>query len=343
MSRMPNSPSPRAAHIRRTAALSALVFAIVAAAVSVAAWTFRDDASEEAVVAEANASAEDTGLSLDETPVESTVAEVAVVETTIAPSTTTAPTTTPPVPDCPALDGSSPRVTSFSTPPKTCIDPKAKYSAKIETSEGDLTIVLDAKDAPVTVNNFVTLARFHFYDGLTFHRIIPGFIVQGGDPLGTGRGGPGYEFADGNELPKAKGYKVGQLAMANSGPDTNGSQFFIATGDLAAELPATYIKFATVKTGQDVLKAIDEIGNPPSEDGTELPPKRTVTIKSITIIPTDEKAERIPALASATAATPTTVAADATATTLAPLATETAATTTIVATAEAAPTTTIVA
>lgn len=302
MSRMPNSPTPRAAHIRRTALLSALVFAIVAAAVSVAAWTFRDDASEEAVVAEADASAEDTALSLEEVPA-APPTESTVVETTVAP-TTTPPTTTPALPDCPALDGSSPRVTSFSTPPKTCIDPKAKYSAKIETSEGDITIVLDAKDAPTTVNNFVTLARFHFYDGLTFHRIIPGFIVQGGDPLGTGRGGPGYEFPDGNELPKSPGYKVGQVAMANSGPDTNGSQFFIATGDLAKELPATYVKFATVKTGQDVLKAIDEIGNPPSEDGTELPPKRTVTIKSITIIPIDENAERIPALVAATTTIP---------------------------------------
>ncbi len=110
--------------------------------------------------------------------------------------------------------------------PKMAIDVAKKYTATIKTNKGDITIALSADKAPVTVNNFVFLAREGFYDGVKFHRVISNFMVQGGDPTGTGRGGPGYRFADeftGNDLR----HGTGVLSMANAGPNTNGSQFFI--------------------------------------------------------------------------------------------------------------------
>jgi cyclophilin family peptidyl-prolyl cis-trans isomerase len=133
----------------------------------------------------------------------------------------------------------------------------------VDTDVGTFTVALDAKAAPKTVNNFVFLAREHFYDGLTFHRVIPGFVVQGGDPQGNGSGGPGYKFGD--ELPKAGAYKVGSLAMANSGPNTNGSQFFIVTGPQGAQLPPNYSLFGSVSSGIDVVKTIEAAG---SQSGT---------------------------------------------------------------------------
>ncbi|MDQ3575624.1 MAG: peptidylprolyl isomerase, partial [Actinomycetota bacterium] len=126
--------------------------------------------------------------------------------------------------DCPAADGSSPKRQRFDAPPPMCIDPDASYTAEMVTTKGTMTIALDALAAPRTVNNFVVLARYHYYDGVSFHRIIPGFMAQGGDPEGSGRGGPGYRFED--ELPRPGRYEIGSLAMANAGPNTNGSQFF---------------------------------------------------------------------------------------------------------------------
>ncbi len=164
---------------------------------------------------------------------------------------------------CPNPNGSSPRMTSFSAPPPMCISTGKTYSATVNTDVGTFTVALDAKSAPKTVNNFVFLAREHFYDGLTFHRVIPGFVVQGGDPQGNGSGGPGYKFAD--ELPKAGAYKVGSLAMANSGPNTNGSQFFIITGSQGTQLPPNYSLFGSVSSGMDVVKQIEAGG---SQSGT---------------------------------------------------------------------------
>jgi len=119
----------------------------------------------------------------------------------------------------PNPDGSSEKRQKFDAPPPMIIDPAKNYTATMVTSHGTLEIVLDALAAPVTVNSFVYLARFHYYDGIVFHRIIPGFVLQGGDPGGTGAGGPGYRFDD--ELPKAGRYEVGSLAMANAGPHTS--------------------------------------------------------------------------------------------------------------------------
>lgn len=170
--------------------------------------------------------------------------------------------------DCPPADGAAERKTTFAKPPAMCIDASKTYKAEVKTTKGDFTITLDAKKAPATVNNFVFLARNKFYDGVKFHRIIPGFVVQGGDPQGTGQGGPGYQFAD--ELPKSGEYKVGSLAMANSGPDTNGSQFFIVTGPEGAQLPPKYSLFGEVTAGMDTVKALEAVGTPgagtPSEE-----------------------------------------------------------------------------
>ena len=160
---------------------------------------------------------------------------------------------------CPAADGSSPRTTSFENPPPTCIDPAKTYTATIDTSAGSFTVALDATKAPATVNNFVVLSRYHFYDGLTFHRIVPGFVVQGGDPEGTGGGGPGYEFED--ELPASLAdYTAGSVAMANSGPGTNGSQFFVTLSDTGLDGPK-YSLFGHVTEGFDTtVKALEAAG-----------------------------------------------------------------------------------
>jgi cyclophilin family peptidyl-prolyl cis-trans isomerase len=176
---------------------------------------------------------------------------------------------------CPNPNGSSPRMTTFSAPPPMCISTGKTYSATVETDVGTFNVALDAKSAPKTVNNFVFLAREHFYDGVTFHRVIPGFVVQGGDPQGNGSGGPGYKFAD--ELPKAGAYKVGSLAMANSGPNTNGSQFFIVTGPQGAQLPPKYSLFGTVSSGMDVVKQI-EAGGASSGTPTTVHKMTKVTI-----------------------------------------------------------------
>jgi peptidyl-prolyl cis-trans isomerase B (cyclophilin B) len=114
----------------------------------------------------------------------------------------------------------------YDSPPAMSIDTTKKYAAVIDTNRGKITLDLFAKDAPKTVNNFVFLAREHFYDGVTFHRVIPDFMIQGGDPTGTGRGDAGYKFAD-EFGPGKPRHKVGSLSMANAGPNTNGSQFFI--------------------------------------------------------------------------------------------------------------------
>jgi len=156
-----------------------------------------------------------------------------------------------------------------------CIDPERRYSATMETSKGTLKISLDPLSAPKTVNNFVFLARYHYFDGVVFHRIIPGFVLQGGDPTGTGRGGPGYSFED--ELPKPGRYELGSVAMANAGPNTNGSQFFIISGPDGMRLPPQYSLFGKVVSGLDVVAAIDQVG---TRSGA---PTETVTIESVTI------------------------------------------------------------
>lgn len=177
--------------------------------------------------------------------------------------------------DCPAPDGSSPKTQHFDGPPPVCIDPEHRYSAEMVTSKGTMTISLDPLAAPKTVNNFVFLARYHYFDGIVFHRVIPGFVLQGGDPTGTGTGGPGYRFED--ELPKPGRYELGSLAMANAGPNTNGSQFFVISGPSGVRLPPQYSLFGKVVKGMEVVSAIDSIGTSSGK------PKERVVIESVTV------------------------------------------------------------
>ncbi len=144
----------------------------------------------------------------------------------------------------------------WNTPPAIQIDPKKKYKAHMETDKGTMVIELFADKTPVTVNSFVFLAREGFYDGVIFHRVIANFMVQGGDPTGTGRGGPGYRFQD-EFHPSLKHDKRGVLSMANAGPGTNGSQFFITHGP-TPHLDNRHSVFGQVVEGLDVLMSIPE-------------------------------------------------------------------------------------
>jgi cyclophilin family peptidyl-prolyl cis-trans isomerase len=182
----------------------------------------------------------------------------------------------------------------FENPPPECIDPSADYQATVTTSVGEFTVDLDAAAAPGTVNNFVVLSRYGYFDGVAFHRIIPGFVVQGGDAVGypqteldapagattPGTGNPGYAIPD--ELPAATdggtAYAVGSLAMANSGPDTGGSQWFVVTGAQGESLPADFSLFGSVAEGMDVVTAIEAVGS-----AGEGAPTAEIVIESITI------------------------------------------------------------
>lgn len=142
----------------------------------------------------------------------------------------------------------------WSSAPAMSIDPNKQYAATIETSKGTIVIDLAANYAPKTVNNFVFLANNGFYDGLKFHRVISNFMIQGGDPTGTGAGGPGYKFEDEVRNNPLK-HETGVLSMANAGPNTNGSQFFI-THSPQPHLNGKHTVFGTVREGQDVVNAI---------------------------------------------------------------------------------------
>lgn len=142
----------------------------------------------------------------------------------------------------------------WNTPPEMKIDPKKKFSATMKTDKGEMTLELFADKTPITVNNFVFLARQGFYDGIIFHRVIANFMAQGGDPTGKGSGGPGYRFAD-EFHPSLKHDKPGMLSMANAGPGTNGSQFFI-THIPTPWLDGKHSVFGQVTDGMDVLMSI---------------------------------------------------------------------------------------
>ena len=181
---------------------------------------------------------------------------------------------------CAPADGSAAKQQQFTAAPPMCLVDGKSYTAIIETNNGTLHVTLRNDIAPNTVNSFVNLARYHYFDGTTCHRAIKGFVVQCGDPTATGTGGPGYEFAD--ELDKIEAYQIGSVAMANAGPDTNGSQFFIITGADGAALPPNYTLFGQV-IGDDmgVVATLDGLSNP--QDG---PPLQPIDITKITI---DEK------------------------------------------------------
>ena len=156
------------------------------------------------------------------------------------------------------------------------IDPSKKYAATFKTSRGEIVCDLFAKDKPTTVNNFVFLAREKFYDSTTFHRVIANFMIQGGDPTATGRGGPGYKFAD--EIQgRANKHKIGSLSMANAGPNTNGSQFFITVA-ATPWLDNKHSIFGEVVEGYDVVERISKVPR-----GHADRPNKEVRVNSVKI------------------------------------------------------------
>lgn len=176
---------------------------------------------------------------------------------------------------CPEADGSSDKVETFPAAPEMCIDVTKTYTVDVETNKGNYTAVLDPTKAPLAVNSFVYLARYHYFDDVSCHRVMTDFVVQCGDPTATGSGGPGYSFAD--ELPAAGEYKLGSLAMANSGADTNGSQFFVISGDQGIALPPKYTLFGQVTEGLDTVEAINALAQPDEK------PSEPVTMTKVTV------------------------------------------------------------
>lgn len=179
--------------------------------------------------------------------------------------------------ECPPAEKPAEPPTTFEDAPRDCLEDGVDYGAVITTSEGSFTIDLLEEEAPGTVNNFVVLARYGWFDGDDFHRVVPGFVNQAGDPVGNppGTGGPGYSIAD--ELPGAvSDYEPGAVAMANRGPDTGGSQWFVCVD--CSQLPtAGYALFGQVTEGQDVVEAINALG---VGNGA---PSRPVAIESVAI------------------------------------------------------------
>ena len=162
----------------------------------------------------------------------------------------------------------------YDSAPDLTIDPSKSYTATLETNHGEIVIELDPSRSPLTVNNFVFLAREGFYDGVVFHRVIENFMIQGGDPTGTGRGGPGYRFRD--ELEGDGSYSRGTVAMANAGPNTNGSQFFICHADVG--LPHSYTIFGEVTSGMDTVDSIAS-----SETDSSDRPREEAVINRVTV------------------------------------------------------------
>ena len=168
----------------------------------------------------------------------------------------------------------------YTEQPAMQIDPAKSYTAELRTNKGTIKVELLPQDAPVAVNNFVCLAEDGYFDDTPFHRIVKGFVIQGGDPTGTGSGGPGYKFAD---EPVTKDYERGTLAMANAGPNTNGSQFFIVLVDLLGKLPKNYTIFGRVTEGMDVVDVIADIPTRTGRSGENSTPTEPVTVEKVTI------------------------------------------------------------
>ena len=228
---------------------------IIAAVIVGGYYLFRDKKADPAALINTGLSSGTTQENYSTTPPAGAVGEMGE----ITPPATPSPTAPAPTP-------------TTSTNPKT-------HMITIETNYGKIVIETYDSDAPNTVKNFVTLAGKGFYNGLTFHRVIKGFMIQGGDPNGTGTGGPGYKFDD--ELNPATasykaGYKKGVVAMANAGPNTNGSQFFIMTADYP--LPNAYTIFGKVVSGQDVVDAIANV-----QTGANDKPISPVTMKTVVV------------------------------------------------------------
>ncbi len=252
----------RVATRRRATMIGIAVVAFVAFAIGFSVLSSDDDGEDVAAT-------DDTAT--DDTATDDT-----------APDDTATADTEPAGDPLPCPEGDVERTTEFPAAPPMCIDEGTDYKATVVTDAGTIEIDLFEDEAPQTVNNFVYLARYQYFDGLTFHRVIPDFVLQGGDPKGDGTGGPGYQFED--ELPEPEDYQAGSLAMANSGPNTNGSQFFIVTSEQGAESlvqavggTANYSLFGQVTEGMDVVAAIEADGSPGGQ------PSTVHTIESVTI------------------------------------------------------------
>ncbi len=265
MGREQAAQARRSARRKRSATLTTvLVVGLVAAALLLAFLVSRGG-DDDTVVTETSSTTATTTAGTART-----VGDAAVDSITCDSDTPTPPDPRPSFPAAPALT----------------IDATHTYVATLATSCGSFDITLDAKDAPNTTNNFVFLARSGFYDALTFHRAVPDFVIQGGDPDGDGSGGPGYEFADENIT---QPYQQGSVAMANSGPDTNGSQFFVCTGTQPnCGLTQDYNNFGMVTKGLEVARKIEAFS---SGDG---PPDRPLYIKTVTITETDASGTVVP-------------------------------------------------
>ena len=168
----------------------------------------------------------------------------------------------------------------YAQPPAMAIDPAKRYTATLETNKGTIEVELFPQEAPKAVNNFVCLARDGYYDGTPFHRVVKGFVIQGGDPTGTGSGSPGYRFED---EPVTREYEKCIVAMANSGPNTNGSQFFIVLADLRNQLPKNYTIFGRVTGGQEAVDAIAAVPTRPGPSGEQSQPTEEVTLERVTV------------------------------------------------------------
>jgi cyclophilin family peptidyl-prolyl cis-trans isomerase len=250
---------------RRTLTIVGAVIAVLVVIGAIVALTGRDDSDGE--------SADATSTTTPDASTTTTAATGAPLPEPPPGITLTEPT------ECPPADGSPERVVKFAGPPPECIDPEATYTATFSTTQGDFTATLDSKAAPETANNFVVLARYGYYDGVPFHRVVPGFVIQAGDGDGDpwGNNDLGYTIAD--ELPAdASQYVDYSLAMANSGPDTNGSQFFVVLPGGGAQLQALYSLFGQVTEGTEVVDAIAALGTPAAAEPSEV-----VLIDSITI------------------------------------------------------------
>ena len=259
---------------RKRVLLIGIGLPVLVALIFLIAFLTRDDSSD---------SSDATTLPITSEPVSSDPSATSApsadgLPVTVAPVTLPAGEPTP----CPAADGSSPRVVEFAAAPPMCIDPAKTYTAEVTTNLGSYTIALDAAAAPNTVNNFVVLARYHYFDGTICHRAITDFMVQCGDPTGSGSGGPGYEFANENPASNAD-YTRGAVAMANSGPDTNGSQFFVTTSDSSPSLATNYSLFGQVTDGLDTtIPALNALGsNPAASNG--VPPSQQIVTQTVTI------------------------------------------------------------
>lgn len=208
-------------------------------------------------------------------PINENIPETGPVNNTPTEEVEPVPTSTPPT----TTAETKPLDLSQYKTPIMIIDQNKGYVAKMKTTAGDMEIALNVKSTPITANNFVFLAKKNFYDNVIFHRTIPGFMIQGGDPTGTGSGGPGYKFDD---EPFKGEYLKGTVAMANSGPNTNGSQFFIMHDDYP--LPPNYVIFGQVVKGLDVIDKIAQAPVKMSPSGENSQPVNPVKILSVEIV-----------------------------------------------------------